>query len=105
VFRPCCQTPDAFLFKADVVAQAFAAVGSVISTASISKRPDAASLPAVLKPLSELIEKVVSIKEANRPSPLALHLNAVTDGIPSLGWVSLVCFFLIRDDFGTVCGG
>jgi adenylyl cyclase-associated protein len=80
--------------QSDVVSQAFVAVGSLISTASVSKRPDAASLPGILKPLSELIEKVMGIKEANRPSPLALHLNAVADGIPALGWVSLVSFRL-----------
>lgn len=73
-----------------MLAQAFAAVGALVATASVSKKPDASVLPELFKSLSELLMKVTDIKDRNRPSPLFNYLSAVADGAPALGWVSIV---------------
>lgn len=43
----------------------------------------------MLKPLSDLMQKVVEIREKNRPSPLFNHLSVVSEGVPALGWVAV----------------
>ncbi|KAL2914908.1 suppressor of rasval19 [Polyrhizophydium stewartii] len=59
----------------------------LIEIASQAKKPDAAALQDLIKPLQTAIGKVVEIKDKNRPSPLFFHLSAVADGIGALGWV------------------
>ncbi|KAI9021989.1 adenylate cyclase associated N terminal-domain-containing protein [Hyaloraphidium curvatum] len=75
--------------QAAAVKNAFAAVGSLVVTASQSKKPAATALPEFLKPLGEAIGKIVELKDKNRPSPQFNHLSAVAEGIPALGWVQI----------------
>lgn len=70
--------------------KAFTAQLNLIELASQSKKPDAPYIPEVVKPLQTAIQKIVEIKDKNRPSPLFNHLSCIAEGIPALGWVLVV---------------
>lgn len=78
----------------ELVKQAFAAQKQILITASKSKKPEGAKLQEVLKPLSELLQKIGELREKNRTSPLFNHLSTISEGIPALGWVAVVRSFL-----------
>jgi adenylyl cyclase-associated protein len=71
--------------------QAFEVQQRLLVTASQSKKPDAAGLQGLLKPCSEMLMKVAEIRDKNRTSPLFNHLSMVSEGVPALGWVAVVC--------------
>ncbi|KAJ3337580.1 F-actin-capping protein subunit alpha [Gonapodya sp. JEL0774] len=70
---------------------AFASQLQIISTASLAKKPDAPTLQTLVvsSGLQPALQKVVEIKDKNRPSPLFNHLSAVAEGAPGLGWVMI----------------
>ncbi|KAF9555955.1 hypothetical protein EC968_008555 [Mortierella alpina] len=60
----------------------------------------------LLEPTQVELVKVIEIRDKNRPSPLSTHLTAVAEGIPALGWVTIVlysvlCFYGIVNDGNT----
>ena len=74
----------------ELVHQAFLTQKGLIEKASQSKKPAPASIPEFVKPLQTLIQRIVELKDKNRPSPLFNHLSCVAEGIPALGWVVVV---------------
>ncbi len=70
-----------------LIGEALSEQRRLITTASVSKKPDMPTLQSLIKPLQAIIEKITSIKEKNRPSPLFNHLSTVADGIGAFGWV------------------
>uniref|UniRef100_A0A673BMI2 C-CAP/cofactor C-like domain-containing protein n=1 Tax=Sphaeramia orbicularis TaxID=375764 RepID=A0A673BMI2_9TELE len=74
---------------AEMMKQAFSAVRQLLVTASSSQKPADAAIPALLQPVSKVIEQVQSFREANRTSPLFNHLSAVSESVPALGWVAV----------------
>lgn len=62
-----------------------------ISTAS----PDYATL---LRPTQSALMAVVDVKEKNRPSKEINQLSTISEGIPALGWVTLVSFLAPSQD-------
>jgi len=69
--------------------EAINAQRNVLVTASKAKKPDANTLQQILKPVSDLLMKIVELKEKNRPSPLINHLSTIAEGIPALGWLAV----------------
>ncbi|KAJ3417612.1 hypothetical protein HDV05_000069 [Chytridiales sp. JEL 0842] len=75
--------------QAVAVQRAFAAQRAFIELAGASKKPDMASLPALLAPTQTEIQKILSLQEKSRSSPFFNHLSTVSEGIPALGWVAV----------------
>ena len=57
--------------------------------ASKSKKPNDATLMTILKPLSEIIQQIQEFREQNRTHELFIHLSAISESIPALGWVTI----------------
>ena len=72
--------------------QAFAEQRKLLATAGASKKPDVAAFQQLLKPTADLLGKISEIREANRKSALFNHLSTISEGVPALGWVGVVCF-------------
>jgi adenylyl cyclase-associated protein len=90
--------------QADLVKQAVLAQRDLLYKASQSKKPDATTFGNLLKPTSDLMGKIVAIRDANRASKVFGHLSTISEGITALGWVasvrlSLPCSLLIRSLF------
>jgi adenylyl cyclase-associated protein len=60
-----------------------------LQTAAKSKKPDPSAVQELLKPLSEVLGKIVELKDKNRASPLVNHLATVSEGIPAFGWLQV----------------
>lgn len=75
--------------QAVFVENALKAQRQLILVASLSKKPDAKSLQEAIAPISQAIQKIVEIKDKNRPAPLFNHLSVIAEGIPALGWVAV----------------
>eukprot|EP00842_Homolaphlyctis_polyrhiza_P000586 jgi/Hompol1/1528/HPOL_004974-RA len=73
--------------QSEHVEAAIKAQRRIIEIACASRKPPAATVQEIIKPLQQAIAKVTEIKEKNRQSPLFNHLSTVADGIPALGWV------------------
>lgn len=52
-------------------------------------KPGEAELANLLKPTSDKIESIQSMKSAKRQSSFFNHLSAIAEGIPALGWVTV----------------
>lgn len=74
--------------QADLVKQAVLAQRDLLYKASQSKKPDAATFGNLLKPTSDLMGKIVAIRDANRASKAFGHLSTISEGITALGWVA-----------------
>eukprot|EP01128_Nolandella_sp_AFSM9_P010313 TRINITY_DN70_c0_g1_i1.p1 TRINITY_DN70_c0_g1~~TRINITY_DN70_c0_g1_i1.p1 ORF type:complete len:723 (-),score=265.99 TRINITY_DN70_c0_g1_i1:83-2251(-) len=51
------------------------------------KDPGEDAIPAMIAPISELMQKVGAIKDSARGDAFFNHLTAVAEGIPALGWI------------------
>eukprot|EP01120_Amphizonella_sp_Union-15-10_P014120 TRINITY_DN673_c0_g1_i1.p1 TRINITY_DN673_c0_g1~~TRINITY_DN673_c0_g1_i1.p1 ORF type:complete len:390 (+),score=94.41 TRINITY_DN673_c0_g1_i1:2-1171(+) len=61
----------------------------LIAKAATTKKPSQQELAGLLAPISEIMGKITEIKEKNRGHKHFNHLNAVAEGTPALGWVSV----------------
>jgi adenylyl cyclase-associated protein len=74
--------------QADLVKQAVQAQRDLIYKASQSKKPDATTFANLLKPTSDLMGKIATIRDSNRASKVFGHLSTISEGINALGWVA-----------------
>jgi len=58
-----------------------------LEIASNCKKPNDEVFQKLLKPTSDLIVKIVELKDSNRSSKFFNHLSAVAEGISALSWV------------------
>lgn len=75
--------------QADMVHKAFKAQRDFLVIASKHQQPAEDVLMKLLKPTSDLISAVQAFREKNRRSKEFNHLSALSEGIPSLGWVAI----------------
>lgn len=82
----------ALLTQAEFVGQAFRAQLDFIQLAAACTKLSTSSpqYAALLEPTQSALMAVVNVKEKNRPSKEINQLSAVSEGIPALGWVTLV---------------
>jgi len=73
--------------QADLVLKAIEEQRKLISVASKAKKPDDSTLQSLIKPCSDLMGKIVEIREKNRAHKLFNNLSAISEGISALGWV------------------
>lgn len=57
--------------------------------ASQSRSPSKETLQELLRPTSDHIAKIQSLREKNRTSEHFNHLSAISESIPALGWVAV----------------
>lgn len=62
-----------------------------VTLASTSSKPAPAKQTDFLKPTSDHISAIQEFREKNRSSPFFNHLSAISESIPALGWVCVVC--------------
>ncbi|KAF9968552.1 hypothetical protein BGZ70_002456 [Mortierella alpina] len=86
------------LWHATYVCSLFAAQREMISLATQSQKPPLTSdvFRQLLEPTQVELVKVIEIRDKNRPSPLSTHLTAVAEGIPALGWVTIVPYRVLE---------
>jgi adenylyl cyclase-associated protein len=58
--------------------------------ASNSKKPSDDQIQKLLQPTSDLMQKIVAIKDSNRANKFFNNLSAVAEGVPALSWVVVV---------------
>lgn len=80
--------------QAGKVVEGFKAQRKFLLITTKAKKPDIngsemAVYQELLKPITECLEAVTAIKEANRGSPVSSQLSAVSDGIMVLAWVTV----------------
>lgn len=73
--------------QAELVQKAFAAQFEYIKLATTIAQPPANKQQELLKPTSDQISAIQSLREKNRTSPFFNHLSAISESIPALGWV------------------
>jgi adenylyl cyclase-associated protein len=78
---------DVVQTQADLVLKAIEEQRKLISVASKAKKPDDSTLQSLIKPCSDLMGKIVEIREKNRAHKLFNNLSAISEGISALGWV------------------
>jgi len=74
---------------AGLVDAAFKAERNFLTIAAKSKKPADKDLGLLLKPISDLISDIQSLREKNRRSDFFNHLSAMSESIPALGWVTV----------------
>lgn len=73
------------------VQSGFKSLRSIILTASGCTKPDTASFSGLLEPLGKDVSNVTQVPEKNRKERIWYnHLQVVSEGAPSLGWVQVV---------------
>ncbi|KAJ2852761.1 F-actin-capping protein subunit alpha [Coemansia brasiliensis] len=75
--------------QAQMVAQLYAAQRDFIRIATVTKKPSDSQLPQLLSPQQEIIQKIIAVKDSNRPSEFFDNLSAVAEGIAAFGWVAV----------------
>ncbi|KAJ2676973.1 F-actin-capping protein subunit alpha [Coemansia sp. RSA 1085] len=75
--------------QAQMIAQLFAAQQDFIRIATVTKKPSDSQLSQLLGPQQEIIQKIVAVKDSNRPSEFFDNLSAVAEGIAAFGWVAV----------------
>ncbi len=63
--------------------------------ASQSSAPSQDQQMQLLKPTSDKIQAIQSLREKNRASAYFNHLSAISESIPALGWVAVVSLRVI----------
>lgn len=88
--------------QATQVAAAFAAQKDFIALAAACTKlsSSAPAYATLLGPTQSALVAVVDIKEKNRPAKETNQLSTVSEGIPALGWVTLVS----RSEMGCEAG-
>ncbi|XP_065206963.1 adenylyl cyclase-associated protein 1 [Planococcus citri] len=75
--------------QAKLVSEAFKAQLEYLKLAAQSALPSADQLVRLLKPTSDKIQAIQSLREKNRASQYFNHLSAISESIPALGWVTV----------------
>lgn len=70
-----------------MVLQAVHAQRDMLKVAAVSKKPSQDVITKLLQPTSELMAKIVSLRDTKRTSKFFNHLSTVSEGIAALGWV------------------
>eukprot|EP01099_Mayorella_cantabrigiensis_P000522 TRINITY_DN1236_c0_g3_i1.p1 TRINITY_DN1236_c0_g3~~TRINITY_DN1236_c0_g3_i1.p1 ORF type:complete len:506 (+),score=164.48 TRINITY_DN1236_c0_g3_i1:43-1560(+) len=79
---------DVVQTQAELVLKAIDEQRKLVSVASKAKKPDDSTLQSLIKPCSDLMGKIVEIREKNRAhKTLFNNLSAISEGISALGWV------------------
>lgn len=78
-----------------LVERAFQAQLQYLTLASQSKAPTQTEQIHLLQPTSQHISAIQDFREKNRTSPYFNHLSAISESIPALGWVTVVCILQI----------
>jgi len=82
------QLGDAVLSQqAGLFAKAVQAQLAFLQVAADSKKPKDDVFTQLLKPTSDLIAEIVTIKDKNRTSKFFNHLSTIAEGVGALGWV------------------
>jgi hypothetical protein len=78
--------------KATAVAAAFGAQHAFLRSAGQIKKPALTSneFANLLKPTSEALGAAIGVKEPGRERKFSNHLSAVSEGLPAIGWVTIV---------------
>ncbi|KAJ1668106.1 suppressor of rasval19 [Coemansia sp. RSA 1813] len=58
-----------------------------IRIAGLTKKPSSEQLPELISVQQEAIQKVIALKDNNRPSELFDNLSTVAEGVSAFGWV------------------
>jgi adenylyl cyclase-associated protein len=77
----------AVIEQASLFLQAVNAQRDMLVIASNSKKPSDDQIQKLLQPTSDLMQKIVAIKDSNRASKFFNNLSAVAEGVPALSWV------------------
>lgn len=81
--------------QAALVERAFQAQLQYLILASQSKAPaNQSEHMCLLQPTSNHIGAIQDFREMNRTSVYFNHLSAVSESIPALGWVTVVCIII-----------
>lgn len=75
--------------QAQLVLQAVNAQKAMLAIAAASKKPSDADFQKLLKPTSDLMAKIVAIKDKGRASKFFNNLSTAAEGIAALGWVCI----------------
>lgn len=78
---------DATTKQVNLLLQAVNAQKDLLVVAAQSKKPSDAGLSNLVKPTSDLMSEITSLKDANRSSKFFNNLSAVAEGVAALGWV------------------
>jgi adenylyl cyclase-associated protein len=73
----------------DMVSKAVQTQRQFLVLAAKSRKPNDATLVALLKPTSEQITQIQDFREKNRTNEHFIHLSAISESIPALGWVTV----------------
>jgi len=73
--------------QANLVLQVVEQQREFLKVVASSKKPSDEVFQTLLKPTSDLMEKIRSITESNRPSKFANNLFTISEGIGALGWI------------------
>jgi len=77
------------LLQVEFVKVAFKAERDFLLKASHCKQPSQPNLVLLLQPISDKITAAQKYREDHRQSALFIHLSAVSESVPALGWVAV----------------
>lgn len=90
------------VFQSELVGKLFQNLRGLISCAAACTKPSDSAFMAMLGPLQSDIEAVNVIKDKyNKERDLRNHLATLSEGVPAVGWVTLVRIALFKDDICT----
>ncbi|KAJ2001613.1 suppressor of rasval19 [Coemansia thaxteri] len=75
--------------QAQLVETLFNAQRNFIRIATLTKKPTMSQLPALLGPQQSVIQQIIALRDANRPSEYFDNLSTIADGIAAFGWVAV----------------
>ncbi|GMT04983.1 hypothetical protein PENTCL1PPCAC_27157, partial [Pristionchus entomophagus] len=81
----------------------FSSLRSFLWTAAGRAEATAAEFPVLLAPISGAMDKLSSWRESRRNTPHFNHVSAVAEGIPAIGWVTVVSGEGERERSGLGC--
>ncbi|KAJ2663404.1 F-actin-capping protein subunit alpha [Coemansia sp. RSA 1200] len=73
--------------QAHEVETLFRAQVEFIRIAGLTKKPSGEQIPELIGTQQEAIQKIIALRDNNRPSELFDNLSAVAEGVPAFGWV------------------
>uniref|UniRef100_A0A914QTA5 Adenylate cyclase-associated CAP N-terminal domain-containing protein n=1 Tax=Panagrolaimus davidi TaxID=227884 RepID=A0A914QTA5_9BILA len=75
------------------VRQVFDHLRNYIWFAAGTSEPSVEVIKSKLQPLQQLIEEIGSFKDSKRNTDHFNHLSSVSEGLPAVFWVSVVCLY------------
>jgi len=73
--------------QAELVLQAVNAQRDMLKVAAASKKPSDSVFQSLIQPTSDLMARIVALRDKGRTSKHFNHLSTVSEGIGALGWV------------------